>query len=89
MSQAFRDTTLERVEAALAKVTVLVLEDARYAPIFERLLEESEKLERKEDIRARARAIVMAKAVQAKCSGTGNASRFAISNRSASVSASP
>lgn len=86
--------SLERVEAALADVAELLLTDARYLPIFERLSEEREVMLRQEDAMSRARAIVAARAgkpraTYAKCAGTENAMPRTISNRSSSVMASP
>ena len=80
---------LLRIEAALGDLAQLVLTDTRYAPVFERLLTEREALSLKEDVISRAREIVSKRAHQAKCSGTGKATLLTISNRSASVSASP
>jgi hypothetical protein len=80
---------LLRVEAALGDLAHLVLKDTRYAPVFERLQAERDALLLKEDVISRAREIVLQRARQAKCSGTGNATLLTISNRSASVNASP
>ena len=80
---------LLRVEAALGDLAQLVMTDTRYAPVFERLLAERDALLLKEDVISRAREIVLQRARQAKCSGTGNATLLTISNRSASVNASP
>lgn len=80
---------LLRIDAALGDLAQLVLADLRYAPVFERLLAERDALLHKEDVISRAREIALDRARQAKCSGTGNATLLTISNRSASVSASP
>lgn len=53
--------TLERVEAALADLAWLVTKDARYMPIFERLLKEYDAMQEQQDLLSRAHAILVAR----------------------------
>lgn len=53
------NNTLERLRAALTKVAKLVVQDANYAPIFQRLESEVARAEAllSDDVMARARAV--------------------------------
>lgn len=52
-----RTVTIKRVQAALEDVAYLATKDSRYLPVFERLLNEHEAMQREQDLLSRARAI--------------------------------
>ena len=88
--RASRDLLAE-VDAALLIVAELLHGDGgeAYEPIFLRLLEERNAIEKKRDLMSVAQSLLESAAAHARCSGTGKATFSTMSNLSESVSPSP
>jgi hypothetical protein len=50
--------TIDRVKVALEDVAYLVTKDSRYLPVFERLFNEHQDMQKKQDMLSRAHSIV-------------------------------
>ena len=61
-----RSDDLERLSQALEKLAILLIDNDRYAPIFERLMAERETLLAKQDVRAWAQAFLAERGISGK-----------------------
>lgn len=65
------EVDLDRLESALAIVAALVIENPRYAPVFDRLMAEREQLIERQDTVSRAQALLAERTASGEVVGDG------------------